>query len=183
MKKTISIYIILVALILHSSCSSFAGHKPELQDVIKYAEDHQDELISSAVFLLDEIAEESSTIKLSIIEDEVFRKYSYHDETEEEVFLPILSPLFDCDMIEIITVRDNAVEYLVGGTGGGSNMTYYLLDYIPSGKIEDLFGYSEAIQMHYDAKTGGFYGEEQGSDNTLYYYMINKNLYYLIAHY
>lgn len=183
MKKNILFTIILVASFILCSCGFFDADTPELNDVITYAEDNQDELVSASLFLLDNYAEESDSINISKNTSGMYRKYSYRDETAEEVELSELNSLFDDKMVKLITLRSNAVEYSVGSAGIGSNNTYFKLIYIPSGKVEDLFGFSEAYHMHYDKSIGGFYGEKEGSDNTYFYYRINDNLYYVIAHY
>ena len=52
MKKNILFTIILVASFILCSCGFFDADTPELNDVITYAEDNQDELVSASLFLL-----------------------------------------------------------------------------------------------------------------------------------
>ena len=86
-------------------------------------------------------------------------------------------------MVDVITLRSNAVEYSVGGSGIGSNMTYNKIIYVPSDDIADLFGYSEGFDFHPDEATGGVLGEKPGSDDTFFYYKIHDCLYYVITHF
>ena len=182
MVKKLCAYIFFLVFFF-SGCNHAGGKPPAFNEIVSFAKDHAETLISCSCFLLDNYAAKDDAINISENQDGTMRLYSYHLESVEEEKIPELEPLFATNMIEVITVRDDAIEYSVGGSGIGSNMTYYKVIFVPSDDIEDLFGYSDKFVYHPDEATGGILGEKNGSDDTFFYYKIQNCLYYVIAHF
>ena len=180
MRKRLGLYVIICVFLL-SGCD-FVGEKtPSFNEVISFANENNENIIDCSCFLLNNFATEDDAINITVNENGTMQLYSYHLERANEERIPELEPLFATNMIDVITLRSNAVEYSVGGSGIGSNMTYNMIIYIPSNDIVELFGYSDGFIFHFDESTGGFLGEKNGSDDTFFYYKIHDCLYYVIT--
>lgn len=151
------------------------------QRAIHYAQEHVDLLVSAAEEA--RCTAENSNTTIILPNNATSVRYSPYSDRENGIVheSATLSALFADGVIELIQLRENSVEFCFGGTGIGSNTTYYELVYTESGALEDIFWYDS--RMTYTEEQGGFRGTLPGSDNTVYYYRITDNLYYFEAHF
>lgn len=182
MRTRLCLYVMICVFLL-SGCDFPRENTPSFNDVVSFAKENREDFIDCSHFLLKNFATEDDAINITMNENGTMRVYSYHLESAKEERIPEVEPLLAGSMVDVITLRSNAVEYSVGGSGIGSNMTYNKIIYIPSDDIADLFGYSEGFDFHPDEATGGVLGEKPGSDDTFFYYKIHDCLYYVITHF
>ena len=185
MRKDSFIILIMVLILLLCSCSIVQNHGISKDAIISYATENAG-LLEECAQELYEICSENPYNDCQIwpLEGNIMqiKRFYYSTSPIIETFeSEKLQQLFDESGFLWIDVKPHAVQFQYRGYGLGSNTTYYMVGYVPSGKVSYLLGYND--QMQFVEKNGGYFGSLPGSDDTFFYYSISNKLFYCEAHF
>lgn len=189
MKKIV--WIVVCAALLFALFGNGRKQERIMKNAIVYAEENTELLRACAKELARIIPETASKVsdtmllyRIELTDNAKLRLYDYHEKNETEIQSALCREILNGNVVQTINLRRNngvlSVEFFCGGAGIGSNTAYYEINYVSSGRPEDLFFYDSG--MTYVEKNGGYFGTKDG-DNTFFYYPIAEDLFYIEAHF
>ncbi len=189
MKQTFLGLLVLVILILFSSCGSTVDYPTydEIFDLVSTNKALLEKVVQERKILPDSVVNISTTERLPIYDSaykDIIGLYVCIREDNNYIYQSfendVFEDLFRLDWIrQVSTLYSNETKIDCGGSGVGSGISYYGFFYVSAGNPEDVSHLSGKVEKY----GSGQIVREPDGDNSFFYCKITDGFYYFTENY